>query len=104
VVVARELTKRFETFLAGSPTELARRLEADDQQRLGEFVLLVAGAPVAHGVDRVEQERVLRILSDSGLSLAQAVVAAARLTGVKKNLLYRLALDLRLGDPAAPAD
>jgi 16S rRNA (cytidine1402-2'-O)-methyltransferase len=103
VVVARELTKRFETFLAGSPSELARRLDADDEQRLGELVLLVGGAPAGSGVDRVEQERVLRILSESGLSLAQAVAAAARLTGVKKNLLYRLALDLHLGETSAPA-
>jgi 16S rRNA (cytidine1402-2'-O)-methyltransferase len=103
VVVARELTKRFETFLVGTPSELAQRLESDAEQRLGEFVVLVAGAPEGTGADRAEQERVLRILSEAGLPLAQAVAAAVRLTGEKKNVLYRLALDLALGDPAGGA-
>ncbi|NEX18862.1 16S rRNA (cytidine(1402)-2'-O)-methyltransferase [Thiorhodococcus mannitoliphagus] len=96
-VIARELTKRFETFLSGSAGELIERLEADAAQRLGEMVLLVEGHQAAVDLDgRVESERVLGILCDA-LPLSQAAAVAARLTGAKKNQLYRLGLELGLG-------
>ncbi len=96
VVLARELTKRFETFLFGSPHELAQRLESDPEQRLGELVILVEGRREAVEGDRAEQERVLRILGET-LPLSQAAALAARLTGAKKNALYRLGIELGLG-------
>ncbi|NCA68539.1 MAG: 16S rRNA (cytidine(1402)-2'-O)-methyltransferase [Sphingobacteriia bacterium] len=95
VVIARELTKRFETFLTGSPIDLAEQLSAAAEQRLGELVILVAGHGDATPDDSREQTRVLRVLAES-LPLAQAVTLAARLTGAKKNALYRLALELGL--------
>ena len=100
VVVARELTKRFETFLRGSAGDLAERLTADPVQRLGELVILVSGAPAGPRDDRDEQERVLRILAE-GLPLTQAAALAARITGGKRNALYRLGLELGL--PGKPA-
>jgi len=97
VVLARELTKRFETFLFGSATELARRVEEDAEQQLGELVILIQGRGTGgDGAGREEQERVLRVLAES-LPLSQAAALAARLTGAKKNSLYRLGLDLGLG-------
>ncbi len=47
LVLARELTKAFETFLEGSAAELSRRMEDDPNQARGEFVVMVAGAPAA---------------------------------------------------------
>lgn len=96
VVLARELTKHFETFLRGSAGALAQRLTRDPEQRLGELVILVAGAPGQPTGDLEEQERVLRILAE-GLPLAQAAALAARITGAKRNPLYRLGLELGLG-------
>lgn len=96
VVVARELTKRFETFLRGSAAALAERLLGDPEQCLGELVILVAGAGAEPRVDRAEQERVLRILVEA-LPLTRAVALAARITGAKRNALYRLGLELGLG-------
>jgi 16S rRNA (cytidine1402-2'-O)-methyltransferase len=91
-VVARELTKRFETFLDGTLEALPRRLREDAEQQLGEFVLLVEGCRDAHGLARqAEEERVLRILVDE-LQVKQAASLAARITGGKKNRLYKLAL------------
>jgi 16S rRNA (cytidine1402-2'-O)-methyltransferase len=101
-VVARELTKRFETFLFGTARELARRLESDEEQRLGEMVILVEGCPDQPTTDQAEQERVLRILA-AELPLRQAANLAARITGGRKNDLYRLALDLGLGTDARPS-
>lgn len=93
-VIARELTKTFETIHADTLAALSMWLAADAQQRKGEFVVVVGGAPLleAQAVD-VETERVLRLLLVE-MSLKQAVALAAKITGVKKNLLYQFALDL----------
>jgi 16S rRNA (cytidine1402-2'-O)-methyltransferase len=94
-VVARELTKRFETFLSGSLGDLADRVEADARQQMGELVILVEGRGEQDaGVARGEEEHVLRVLA-SALPLKQAAALTARLTGGKKNRLYALALGWR---------
>jgi len=92
VVMARELTKLYETILFCTLSELRDRLAAEPVQRKGEFVLLIAGAVKGTQDLSAESERVLRILQDE-LPLKQACAIAARITGEKKNRLYRLALD-----------
>lgn len=91
-VVARELTKKFETVHDGTLADLHERLTHDANEQLGEFVILIHGAP---GSERTEidgeAERVLRILLET-LSLKEAVALAARLTGHHKNALYERAL------------
>ncbi len=97
VVLARELTKRFETFLSGQPQALIERLKANPEQQLGELVMLIEGRRCASDqLEIAEQERVLRILAEA-LPLRQAVDLASRVTGAKKNALYRRGLDLGLG-------
>jgi 16S rRNA (cytidine1402-2'-O)-methyltransferase len=97
-MVARELTKHFETFLCGTLDELAERLATDAEQRLGELVVLVEGANQAVGVAQSqEEERVLAILA-AELPLKQAAGLAARLTGGSKNRLYQVGLSLAGGD------
>ncbi|MTW22011.1 16S rRNA (cytidine(1402)-2'-O)-methyltransferase [Allochromatium palmeri] len=96
-VIARELTKHFETFLLGPASELIMRLESDAEQRLGEMVILVEGCPESEtDASRNESIRVLRLLCEA-MPLSQATAVAARLTGAKKNALYRLGLELNLG-------
>jgi 16S rRNA (cytidine1402-2'-O)-methyltransferase len=93
-VVARELTKHFETFLSGTLEELAQRLADDEEQRLGELVLLVQGADPAGGAAQTQEEdRVLGILA-AELPLKQAATLAARITGGSKNRLYQFGLAL----------
>ena len=93
-VVARELTKRFETFLTGTLDQLAERLTTDEEQCLGELVLLVGGADQGVGVAQAkEEERVLSILA-ADLPLKQAAALAARITGGSKNRLYQVGLAL----------
>jgi len=91
-VLARELTKRFETFLRGPLAQLRERVELDALQEQGELVLLVEGerAPPA-AADQAEAERVLRVLT-AELPLRQAAGLAAAITGARKNDLYGLAL------------
>jgi 16S rRNA (cytidine1402-2'-O)-methyltransferase len=95
-VVARELTKRFETFLMGTLEELAERLASDPQQQQGELVLLVEGAQGIPAAAEAEEERVLAILV-AELPVRQAAALAARITGGKRNRLYRLALEWQEG-------
>jgi 16S rRNA (cytidine1402-2'-O)-methyltransferase len=97
--MARELTKLYETILFCTLSELRDRLEAEPVQRKGEFVILIAGAVKGTQDLSAESERVLRILQDE-LPLKQACAIAARITGEKKNRLYRFALDQKKTDPA----
>ena len=67
------------------------------RQQKGEFVVLIgAAAQQPRGLDQ-EAEAVLRILLDE-LSINQAAALAARITGVKKNALYKVALSLQQQD------
>ena len=91
-VLARELTKTFETFLRGSLAELYQQVSDDQNQQKGEIVLLVHGAsPVDHSGIDPETERVLNILLRD-LPVKQAAALASEITGVKKNLLYQRAI------------
>ena len=93
-VLARELTKLHETVISATLAELSERVAADPDQRRGEFVLLVAGASPDEELLSAESERVLNILCEE-LPVKQAAALAARITGEKRNRLYRLALERR---------
>ncbi|WP_163649858.1 16S rRNA (cytidine(1402)-2'-O)-methyltransferase [Modicisalibacter sp. 'Wilcox'] len=96
LVLARELTKTFETFLAGTPGELLATLEADPNQARGEFVLVVEGAPV---VDRdPERERgreLIGAMLAEGVGVKQAAAVVARVLGGRKKGWYDEALSLK---------
>jgi 16S rRNA (cytidine1402-2'-O)-methyltransferase len=87
-VLARELTKRFETVLDGTLAELAARVQADADQQRGEIVLVIAGAdPEAADVRRAEGKRLYALLA-SELPPARAAKLAAQWSGAPKRALY----------------
>lgn len=93
-VLARELTKTFET-LKGAPLgELAEWIAADSNQQRGECVLLVTGWQAPEGEDAISGQalRVLDLLLGE-LPVKRAAALAAEITGVRKNLLYQAALE-----------
>ncbi len=90
-VLARELTKAYETIRAGSLRELQQFVGADGNQQRGEIVLLVRAAAGAERQVSAETERVMGVLL-AELSVRQAASLGAKITGVKKNLLYQWAL------------
>ncbi len=95
VVLARELTKAFETFYSGSVVDVLEAVNADPHSAKGEYVVMVAGAAetVTDQV-AVDADRVLTLLLTE-LPVKKAVKLAAELTGRARNDLYQRALELK---------
>jgi 16S rRNA (cytidine1402-2'-O)-methyltransferase len=90
LVIARELTKKFEEIARLPLAQAHAWLQAGAHRQQGEFVLVLGpGATAAAGPD--EGERVLGVLLES-LPASEAAKLAARLTGAPRNALYRKAL------------
>ena len=90
---ARELTKTFETVQRATLEELSARVQTDQDQRRGEFVLLVQGRPTPDKAPDEAHDLMLAVLLRH-VPLKTAVVIAAELSGEKKNLLYQRAVAL----------
>jgi 16S rRNA (cytidine1402-2'-O)-methyltransferase len=99
VVLARELTKMFEQIYRGNLAGLNAWITADAMHQKGEFVLMLAGHEQQESSDEqsVAVESLLKVLVDE-LPVKQAAGLAAKITGKKKNELYKLAMTLRSTD------
>ena len=99
LVVARELTKRFETIHRCRLGEAPAWLAVDTDRARGEFVLIVdaPGATIRAGDDADAHDRMLSTLL-AELPVAQAVRLAVKLTGAARNRLYERALKLSKDD------
>ncbi len=86
-VVARELTKLFESVLDGTLAELQARIDADPNQRKGEFVLLIEGAGDDADAKIAEGRRIYTKLS-AHLPPSTAAKLAAELSGAPRKALY----------------
>ncbi len=92
IVLARELTKLFESIHGCALGDAPAWLRADVNRQRGEFVLLVAGSPPIDA--DAEGERVLQLLLADGLSVSQASRLAHSISGVARSVLYQRALAL----------
>ncbi|MBY8071148.1 16S rRNA (cytidine(1402)-2'-O)-methyltransferase [Vibrio fluvialis] len=93
VVLARELTKTFETIQGMPLGELIEWIEADDNRKRGEMVLLIHGyRDNAEDVLPEEALRTLGILTKE-LPLKKAAAMTAEIYNLKKNALYKWGLD-----------
>ena len=92
-VIARELTKRFESIFAGRLDHLLAQARSGRIPARGEIVVLVRGGVPAPADDDTA-DAVLRAMLDEGISVGKAAAVAARLTGRPRNALYRRALEL----------
>lgn len=93
VVMAREVTKTFETFLSGPVSEVLATVSTDPNQQKGEIVLMV------HGYHLSDDEAIptvaintLKLLCEE-LPLKKAAAIAAQIHGLKKNALYKYGLE-----------
>lgn len=95
IVIAREITKMFESIHSCALVEAGAWFEADANRRKGEFVLIIEGLSARPtGADRAQSQHVLETLL-SEMPLKQAVALATKITGGKRNELYDLALELK---------
>ena len=95
VMLAREITKTFETFLIGTPSELQAALTQDSNQSRGEMVLIV------HPLEKVQEdtiapeaEQLLSLLLDD-MPLKKACDIVHRTFSANKKHLYDLGLTLK---------
>jgi 16S rRNA (cytidine1402-2'-O)-methyltransferase len=95
LVIARELTKLFETIVDTQVGEAISSLESDPNMQKGEFVLVLEGAPELGRSEGLaaEEERILRILLED-CSVKTAVSLTVKITGARREMVYRTALRL----------
>jgi 16S rRNA (cytidine1402-2'-O)-methyltransferase len=93
LVIARELTKRFETIHRASLGEAAAWLAADPHRERGEFVLILEPAQLPVPPQDSDDALLAALLGE--LPLAQAVRIAVAATKKPKNRLYERALALK---------
>ena len=86
-VLARELTKLFETVLGDTLAAILERVRADDNQRKGEFVLVVRGDSDDGSAALLEGQRLYAKLKEH-LKPSQAAKLAAELSGAPRKSLY----------------
>lgn len=91
VVIAKEITKTFETYFGGTAEEALDWLNADSNHQRGEFVLLISGYEEV--VEELPQEAIslLQLLMQE-MPLKKAAAITAKHYELKKNALYQLGL------------
>jgi len=91
-VLAKELTKQFETIYRDNFIGLLNWLQAKVERQKGEFVIVVAGAsPINNKILTPETERVFNILRQE-LPLKKAAKLTSEITGVSKNVIYNFGI------------
>jgi 16S rRNA (cytidine1402-2'-O)-methyltransferase len=93
-VLAREITKVFETIRRGSLAALAEFVSADSNQQKGEIVLIVAGKPKGEAEISADVSALLLRLSRE-LPAKQAAAVVADYTGLRKKQLYEHLLSVK---------
>lgn len=101
IVVARELTKKFEEIARMPLGSAGEWISADPHRQQGEFVLVLGPAAPVENDDVGQTDRMLRILLEE-LSVSDAARVAAKLSGGSKNAMYRRALALAGQDGSDP--
>lgn len=89
--IARELTKMYESIKTDTLLNLQDHFEKNVAEQCGEIVLLLAPSQSKTEKIPVIAEEVLTLLLEE-LPLKQAASLASKITGVRKNELYELAL------------
>ncbi len=93
IVLAREITKLFETIHACSLSDAEAWLQSDSNNQRGEFVVMVSGAVPQPGLSAETLATLSKLLDE--LPLKQAVQLAAKITGANRNELYQRALQIK---------
>lgn len=95
IVIARELTKTFETVHSDTAENLLAWLQEDPNQLKGEMVLIIEGHKVDPNAIPAKAIDTLKLLL-AEMKPKKACAITAEIYGVKKNALYEIALSLKL--------
>ncbi|MCW8106989.1 16S rRNA (cytidine(1402)-2'-O)-methyltransferase [Alteromonas ponticola] len=93
LVLAKEISKTFETYVSGNPQTILEYLHRDPAHQKGEFVLMIAGCASTTTEVPPEALQLLTILQTE-LPLKKAAAIVAQHYGLKKNRLYQIGLEL----------
>ena len=94
VVIAREISKKFETISAILAADIESWLQTHAERMRGEFVLLVEGAKQPTRAALIDARELLKVLLEE-LPPARAAKLAARITGEPREALYAMAESLK---------
>ena len=94
IVIARELTKTFETVHSDTAINLLNWLETDPNQLKGEMVLIIEGYKADVNEISSDVINTLKLLLNE-MKPKKACAITAEIHGVKKNALYDIALSLK---------
>src|SRR5699024_370741 len=91
VVIARELTKRYEEYIRASAAEVSEHLK--DRELKGECVLLIEGGSVKTATDESVsnlpyKEHVELMMTTKGIQAKDAIKEVAKIREVKKQIVY----------------
>jgi 16S rRNA (cytidine1402-2'-O)-methyltransferase len=93
-VLAREITKTFETIRRGPLSGLAQFVSGDSNQQKGEIVLIVAGKPKGEQEIAADTSKLLLRLAQE-LPAKKAAAVVADCTGLRKKQLYEYLLSVK---------
>ena len=92
LVLAREISKTFETFISGSVADVLAAVRADANQSRGEMVLVLHPPEAAAANELNDQARHIMSLLAAELPPKKAAVLAAEISGANKKALYEWAV------------
>lgn len=97
MMLAREITKTFETFLSGTVTALQAQLQADSNQSRGEMVVVIYPMPKEKSDTLPESAQQIMAILSAELPTKQASDLTAKITGENKKMLYDWAIAQKKG-------
>lgn len=92
LMLAREISKTFETFISGSVADVLVAVRADANQTRGEMVLVLHPPEAAAANELNNQARHIMSLLAAELPPKKAAALAAEISGVNKKALYEWAV------------
>ncbi|MCW8091792.1 16S rRNA (cytidine(1402)-2'-O)-methyltransferase [Alteromonas sp. ASW11-130] len=93
IVLAKEISKTFETYISGNVEKVRDYLSQDPAHQKGEFVLIIAGCDATPSEIPPEALKLLTLLQTE-LPLKKAAAIVAQQYDLKKNRLYQIGLEM----------
>ncbi|WP_019555738.1 16S rRNA (cytidine(1402)-2'-O)-methyltransferase [Thiomicrorhabdus arctica] len=95
MVVARELTKKFEQFVSGTIAEVVEYFTENQDKVRGEFVFMLSGAEEKEVVELSTMDELILTLLKQNLPVKQISEIVADYAGIKKKPIYNRVLELK---------